>query len=474
MNTSIPLCVDLDGTLLNSDLLLETVFAQLKHQPLATRYWPCWLAGGKARFKTELATRGKLEIETLPYNRAFLAFLREQRQQGRSLVLVTAAHRVLAEQVAAHLGLFDHVLATDGNLNLAGAHKAQVLVERYGERGFDYAGNAAVDVAVWQHARHAIVVNATAKVTAQAQHCTEVERVFANEQPRLKQWMRALRLHQWLKNVLLFAPLVAAHPWGDLEKLVFGLLAFISFGLCASSVYLLNDLLDLSADRHHPYKRFRPFAAGTLPILQGAAAIPILLIAAFALSLLSSPPWFTVCLMIYYLLTLGYSLRLKQLLILDAIVLAGLYTLRIISGAVAAQVALSFWLLAFSMFLFLSLALVKRYTELRILSQRGELSARGRDYHVDDLAILQSLGSSAGYLAVLVLALYINSPEVRQMYQHPLVIGLLCPLLLYWISRVWLLAHRGNLSEDPVIFALTDKISRWLVCISALIFWSAL
>ncbi len=295
------------------------------------------------------------------------------------------------------------------------------------------------------------------------------------EQPwRLTQWIKGARLHQWLKNVLIFIPLVTAHAWNDPEKLALCLLAFLSFGLCASSVYLLNDLLDLAADRRHPRKCRRPFAAGTLPIQHGAAAIPLLLLAAFALSLWINPPWFAACLASYYLLTLLYSLRLKRVLMLDAIVLAGLYTLRIIAGATAAQVTLSFWLLAFSMFLFLSLALVKRYTELHTLLQRGELNAQGRGYRVDDLAILQSLGGSAGYLAVLVLALYINSPEVQKLYRQPMLIGFLCPVLLYWISRVWLFAHRGLMPDDPVIFALTDKVSRGLVLIGALILWGAL
>ncbi|HCK81559.1 MAG TPA: UbiA family prenyltransferase [Candidatus Competibacter sp.] len=474
MSTTVPLCVDLDGTLLNTDLLLESAFAQLKRRPLAVIHWPRWLAAGKARLKAELAARAELDIETLPYHSAFLEFLREQRERGRPLVLVTAAHRSLAEQVAAHLGLFERVIATDGHCNLAGARKAETLVALYGERGFDYAGNAAVDAAVWRHSRRAIAVNTSAEVTALARASAELERVFADKGSRLKRWLRAARLHQWLKNVLIFVPLVAAHAWNDAEKVGFCLLAFLSFGSCASSVYLLNDLLDLAADRRHPRKCRRPFAAGALPILHGAVAVPVLLTAALLLSLAVNPPEFSACLAVYYVLTLAYSLRLKQVLMLDAIVLAGLYTLRIITGAVAAQLALSFWMLAFSMFLFLSLALVKRYTELHALARRGELDARGRGYQVADLAILQSLGGSAGYLAVLVLALYINSPEVQHLYRHPLLIGFFCPLLLYWISRVWLLAHRGLMPDDPVIFALTDRVSQGLVLIGALVLWSAL
>ena len=474
MTTFIPLCIDLDGTLLNSDLLLEAAFAQLKQAPLAVLNWPRWLAAGKARLKAEIAARVELDIATLPYNRELLAFLHEQKAQGRTLVLVTASHRQFADRVAAHLNLFDAVLATDGDRNLAGPHKAEVLVERYGERGFDYAGNAAVDLAVWRHARRAIVVNAKPPLADQARAVCEVERVFAPDGSAWRPWSRALRLHQWLKNVLIFVPLVAGHAWDQPDTLLLALLAFLSFGLCASSVYLLNDLLDLNADRRHPRKCRRPFAAGQLPIAQGVVAIPLLLIAAFGLSLLINPPWFSAVLATYYLFTLAYSLRLKRALMLDVVVLAGLYTLRIIAGAAAAAIEPSFWLLAFSMFLFLSLALVKRYAELWTLREQGDLSASGRGYHVNDLGLLQNLGGAAGYLAVLVLALYINSETSRTLYGQPMMIWLLCPALLYWISRVWLITHRGEMHDDPIIFALTDAHSRYVLLACALILLGAM
>ncbi|MFZ1643519.1 MAG: UbiA family prenyltransferase [Candidatus Contendobacter sp.] len=474
MQSPIPLCIDLDGTLLNSDLLLEAAFAQLKQAPLSVWHWPRWLAAGKARLKAEIAEGVELDIDTLPYNPELLAFLREQKEQGRTLVLVTASHRRFAERVAEHLGLFDDVLATDGDRNLAGPYKAETLVERYGERGFDYAGNAAVDLAVWKHARRALVVNAGASVANQARAVCEVERVFSPNEKPWRHWVQGLRLHQWLKNVLIFVPLVAGHAWNQPTTWALALLAFLSFGLCASSVYLLNDLLDLSADRRHPRKCRRPFAAGQLPIVEGVVAIPLLLIAAFGLSLLINPPWFSAVLAIYYLFTLAYSLRIKRTLMLDVVVLAGLYTLRIIAGAAAANIEPSFWLLAFSMFLFLSLALVKRYAELWTLREQGDLSASGRGYHVDDLGLLQNLGGAAGYLAVLVLALYINSETSRALYGQPMVIWLLCPALLYWISRVWLITHRGEMHDDPIIFALTDAHSRYVLLACALILLGAM
>lgn len=469
MNSSVPLCIDLDGTLLNSDLLLEAVLAQLKQAPLSMWQWPRWLAAGKARFKAEIADRVQLDIETLPYHLELLAFLRQQKAQGRCLVLVTASHRRFADQVAEQLGLFDQVLATDGERNLAGQHKAEILVELYGERGFDYAGNASVDLAVWRHARRALVVNAAPSLIARAGAICEIERVFARPALSWRQWLRALRLYQWLKNILIFVPLAAGHALNQPDKLLLGGVAFLSFGLCASSAYLLNDLLDLSADRRHPRKRHRPFAAGQLPIAYGVVAVPLLLAMAFGLSLMVDFPLFSVILAGYYIFTLVYSLRLKRVLMLDTIVLAGLYTLRIIAGAAAVSIMPSFWLLAFSMFLFLSLALVKRYSELWSLREQGELSASGRGYHVDDLGLLQNLGGAAGYLAVLVLALYVNSEASRALYAYPMVIWLLCPVLLYWISRVWLIAHRGEMHDDPVIFTLTDRHSRLMLLVCALI-----
>jgi 4-hydroxybenzoate polyprenyltransferase/phosphoserine phosphatase len=468
-----PLCIDLDGTLLNSDLLLESALAQLKQVPLSVLSWPHWLAEGKANLKAEIAKRVELDTETLPYNQELLTFLREQKAQGRTLVLVTASHRQFAEPIADHLGLFDDVLATDSNCNLAGPHKAETLVTRYGEHGFDYAGNAAIDLAVWKHARRAIVVNASSSVAQKASTVCEVERVFSSSEKPWRPWVKELRLYQWLKNTLILVPLAAGHVWDQPDKLLLALLAFLSFGLCASSVYLLNDLLDLASDRRHPRKCRRPFAAGKLPIAQGVAAIPILLMTAFGLSLLITPE-FTTVLATYYVFTLAYSLRLKQSLMLDAIVLAGLYTLRIIAGAAAVQIMPSFWLLAFSMFLFLSLALVKRYSELWTMRERGELSARGRGYHVDDLGVLQSLGTAAGYLAVLVLALYVNSETSRELYGQPMVIWLLCPVLLYWISWIWLVTHRGEMHDDPILFALTDSHSRYMLLVCGLIFLGAM
>ncbi|HSE12555.1 MAG TPA: UbiA family prenyltransferase, partial [Rudaea sp.] len=426
-----------------------------------------WLLRGKAHLKREIAERTSIDVTTLPYEPRVLDWLRSETG-GRHRVLCTASDHKFADAVAAHVGGFDEVLASDGVRNLSGRNKADVLGERFGERGFDYAGNEARDLHVWSRARRAIVVNAPRALAQRAGRVSEVERVFERSDPSWRAWLRALRLHQWLKNLLVFLPLLTAHLMLVPDALLHSTLAFFAFCLCASGVYLLNDLLDLDADRRHPRKRLRPFAAGSLPLGAGLAVAPLLTLAAFALALTISK-LFALALAGYYALTLAYSFALKRIAMLDTVVLAGLYTIRIIAGTLALRIGVSFWLLAFSMFLFLSLAMIKRYTELRTLLRNGDARATGRGYAVDDLPLLQSLGAASGYLAVLVLALYINSTASVLLYRRPVVLWLLCPLLLYWISRAWLIAHRGDMHDDPVVFAVSDRTSRLLLALSIVI-----
>ena len=457
-NDRTPLVVDLDGTLVLGDTLHESLLGILRSQPLNALCLPAWLAAGKSGFKRAVARHHVPDAATLAYNQPLLDWLASLDGQ-RERVLCTAADRAIAEAVAEHTGVFDTVLASDGHTNLSGAAKAQHLVERYGERGFDYAGNDTVDLAVWKRARSAIVVNAPAHVERAAQQLGNVEQVIPGARGGLRTWLRALRIHQWAKNLLLFVPLLTAHLVFEPEAIAQAVLAFVAFGLCASSVYLLNDLLDLPSDRLHPRKRRRPFAAGQLSVLSGLIAAPLLLAAAFTLAVLCLPERFVLALAGYYALTCAYSFWLKRVEMLDVVVLAALYTARIIAGTFALSLPLSFWLLAFSMFLFLSLALVKRYTELALMRERGRNDAAGRGYSVDDLPLIASLGGTSGYLAVLVLALYINSPVSEQLYTQPKYLWLLCPLLLYWISRTWLLTHRGQMHDDPLVYALRDRIS---------------
>jgi len=466
-----PLCVDLDGTLLRSDLLLESTLALLARRPWLLLALPLWLLGGKARLKREIASRVSLDATHLPYDERVLALLQAQPQRRR--VLCTASDESLARAVAAHLGCFDEVLASDGERNLSGRGKADALVARFGERGFDYAGNARVDLAVWSRAHGAVVVNAGAALARAAGQRCELLAHLPDTGGGLKAWLRALRLHQWLKNLLVFIPLLASHRFMETDVVLAAVAGFVAFGLCASGVYVLNDLLDLTSDRQHPRKRLRPFASGALPLLPGIVLAPVLALAGLALAWITEPR-FAAVLAAYYLLTLGYSLRFKRVAMLDVMMLAILYTLRIIGGTAVIGATLSFWLLAFSMFIFLSLALLKRYVELSAMLATGKLTAAGRGYGVDDLPLLQSLGGSAGYLAVLVLALYINSPESIELYSRPQVLWLLCPLVLYWVSRTWVVAHCGGMDDDPVVFAATDRVSQVVGLLCAVIALSAI
>jgi len=466
------LAVDLDGTLLRSDLLLESTLALLARQPWLLFAFPAWLWRGKAHLKWQIARRVELDVASLPWDERMLALVHAAAGQ-REIVLCTASDEKLASAVAEHLDLFDLVLASDGKRNLSGRAKAAALVERYGLRGFDYAGNAQVDLLVWASARQAIVVNGSDGLARAAAELCPVETHLPATGQRFRLWIKALRLHQWLKNLLVFVPMLAAHRFMDPATVIACALGFLAFGLCASSVYLLNDLLDLNADRHHHTKHSRPFAAGRLPLIQGLVVSPLLTLASLGLAFWLSPI-FAGLLGLYFLLTLAYSFRLKRRVMADVMVLASLYTLRIIGGAALLATAPSFWLLAFSMFLFLSLAMLKRYTELLKLVTDGKHQSKGRGYQVEDLHLLQSMGAASGYQAVLVLALYINSSASELLYRRPQVLWLLCPLLLYWISRVWMIAHRGLMRDDPVIFAATDRTSQVIVLLCAAVAMGAI
>ena len=460
------LCVDLDGTLIRSDLLFESLVLLIKKNPLLLLRIPFWLLRGKAVLKDEIAARVTLDPAALPYNREFVDWLKNERRAGRSLWLCTAANERLAKLVAEHLGLFDGVLASDRGTNLAGSAKAIRLTERFGERGFDYCGNESRDLAIWEKAHGAIVVEGGRQLESTVARRATLVQAFPNRSNRLRAAIRALRPHQWAKNVLILVPVLAAHRTSELSLMGIGLLATVAFCLCASSVYLLNDLLDLDADRAHPRKSKRPFAAGDLSILAGFMLAPTLLAAAVLVAAFL-PGKFQLAFATYYALTLAYSFFLKGRVLLDAMALAGLYTLRLIAGAAAVSVPLSFWLLLFSVFLFLSLAFVKRFAELDGLRRQQRLRAAGRGYYVEDLPTLQTLGSAAGYLSVLVLALYINSPDIESLYTRPKIIWLLCVLLLYWISRVWMQASRGLMHDDPVVFALKDRVSLGIAALAA-------
>lgn len=450
----VPLCVDLDGTLVRSDLLIESAAALVKAQPWRLFVLPFWSLHGLAFLKRRLAEAAPLDVDSLPLHGPLLERLREEKAAGRRLVLATAADIGLARRVARRAGLFDEVLASDGGVNLIGDAKARALVARFGRGRFDYAGDDAKDLPVWRAARRAILVDAPERLAAEVAAVVPVERVYAPGSGRLREAWRAMRPHQWGKNLIVFIPVVASHR---LEWPVPGraLLAAAAFSVCASSVYLLNDLLDLQADRASPGKKDRPFASGALPLSWVLLALPLLAAAAGASVLL--PGEFGLVLAGYYALTLLYSLKLRSIVGLDVFCLAALYTARLFGGHAATGILVSPWLSGFSLFLFLSLALMKRYVEFS-----GPAAApAGRGYGAADAPLLGGAGLSSAAAAVLIFAFYIRSEAVIPLYARPHLLWLICPLILFALGRMWLLARQGRLDEDPVRFVLRDKAS-WL------------
>jgi 4-hydroxybenzoate polyprenyltransferase/phosphoserine phosphatase len=468
-STEAPLYVDLDGTLIKTDLLLEQLFALLKQAPLTLFLLPFWLMRGRGYLKSALAQRAALDPAGLPYDERLLALMVEERARGRRVVLATASHRLYAEAVARHVGLFDGVLASDETINLKSHRKLGAIKADAGEAGFDYAGNEAADLPIWREARKALVVNAAPGIVRRAQRYGNAE-LFARTQSKSYPALlfKAIRAHQWLKNILVFLPALAAHKASDIHVMGAAVAAFFAFSLCASSVYLLNDLSDLPADRAHPRKRDRPFASGALSLYHGLALFPVLVGTSIVISLSFLPPAFLMVLALYFASSMAYNFLAKDRVIWDVIILAGLYALRVLGGVAATSIPPSFWLLAFSMFMFLSLALVKRYAEMEAVARRGQSQARGRGYLTSDMPLLESMGLASGYLAVLVVALYINSPEIHAGYRHPVSLWPVCPLILFWISRIWLKTHRGEMHDDPVVYAARDRFSLFIAAMSAI------
>lgn len=469
---AVPLAVDLDGTLVRTDLLIESVLLLVRRSPWRLLRLPAWLRRGKAFAKARLAWEAAPDVRHLPYDEALLAYLHEQKRGGRELVLASAADERLARAVADRLGLFDRVVASDGTTNLSAEHKREKLVALYGERGYDYVGNSRDDVAVWSSARRAVLVRASLRVRAKVAHRTDVERVFEPIRRRPRPFLRSLRPRQWLKNTLLFLPLLAAHGMEEPSLLGHAALGFVAFSLAASSAYLLNDLLDLPADRRHPAKKRRPLASGELDLAHAALAVPLLLGAAVATGFVLGGVFVGV-LGTYYVLTLTYSLRLRNIVLLDVLALAALYTIRVIAGAAATGVEASTWLLAFCVFLFFSLAMVKRYAELVAMRRAAGPLSHARGYLQEDGELIAALGAASGYLSVLVLALYISTEKAQQLYAWRDLIWGICMLLLYWISHMWLSTHRGRMPDDPLAFAVTDPLSRALLVLMAIIFFLA-
>jgi len=456
-----PLFVDLDGTLIAGDSLFESLFAATKSRPMKAFAYPFWLLRGRACLKEELAKLARLDPALLPYRPDVCDFLRAERARGRKIHLATAANERIAQGVATYLGFFDGVLASDRTTNLKGTNKLRAIQAMAGAR-FAYAGNAREDLVIWSAADSAIVVNAPKWLQARVEASTEVERSFPRAPWRARELFAAMRPHQWLKNLLVFVSLLTSFKFYGFAPVLASVAAFVALSLCASATYIVNDLFDLSSDRKHPRKRARPFASGAASIPQGLIAALVLLVAGIAAASLVSPGLLAVV-TAYVVMTTAYSLHLKSYVVLDVIVLAALYMIRIVAGAVAIHVEVSVWLLAFALFLFVSLALVKRCAELVLFESQGVRGSSGRDYQVTDLRVLWPLGISLGVCSVVVFALYVSAPEVQARYGAPLLLWFVAVALVYWLGRMWIKASRGEMSDDPIVFAFRNAGSRLLI-----------
>lgn len=451
-----PLCVDLDGTLIKSDSLFDALCELARRNPVQLGWTPIWLLGGKARLKAEVARRAPLDPARLPYNTRLLRYLEDQRREGRRIYLTTGADAGHAERVAAHLGFFRGVLGTEGKINLTSGEKLSRLQLHFDE--FDYIGNSRADLPVLAGAREAMVANPTfgLRLGLRLKKIAVVGE-FIDRRPTVRTLVKAIRVHQWAKNVLLFAPLLLSHKLSA-SAIGAALIAFFCFSFMASASYLVNDMLDIENDRRHASKRLRPFAAGDLSVAAGIALTAALFLSSMAL-LPFAPRAFALWLGLYIAVTTSYSFYLKRIAILDVLLLSGLYTLRLLAGGAATGTQISQWLAGFSSLLFLSLAMVKRFGEIETLREKGATATNGRGYLVTDLEQIRSFGTASAYAAVVVFMLYIGRPDVTELYRHSMRLWLIVPLLIYWLNRVWLLASRGELDDDPVVFAMRDPMS---------------
>lgn len=462
-NRQPPLCVDLDGTLIRSDLLLESFLLLARQKPALLLSVPFWLAKGRSYLKQRLAEAVDFQPDLIPYNEEFIAWLREEKSAGRQLVLATASNRRLAQPVADHVGLFDLVLASDESTNLKGSRKLEALKERFGAGGFDYAADARADIPVWREANAAVLVHAPSGLAREMRSEVRVAKEFPKTAFSVKPFIKAIRVRQWVKNVLVFLPLLAGQAWSEPALFLKALIIFFAVSLSASSMYIMNDLLDLPSDRKHRTKYKRPFASGALSILTGVWLCPLLLFVGLGIAASLSMEALSLV-VLYVAVTTLYSFWLKRKMLIDVFTLALLYTLRVLIGSVATGLLSSPWLLGFSVFTFLSLAAAKRGAELLYLELAGRDGVSGRDYYVWDRHAVTALGQGAAFGASLVLALYIQSDEVHLLYTQPSWLWLLVPMILYWLSRIWMVTLRGAMDDDPIVFATTDRLT-WIIAV---------
>jgi 4-hydroxybenzoate polyprenyltransferase len=466
----VPLVVDLDGTLIRTDSLLESLFVLAKEHPAQLLSLPVWLAQGRAKLKQRVAAAAVPDARTLPYHDGLLRYLEGQKRRGRRLVLATGADARVAHDVAGQLGLFDDVLASDGSTNLSGEAKRRRLVAEFGERGFDYVGGGPRDLPVWRSARGAILVEPSAPLQTAVRRIAVVDAVLGDGRAGIGTWLRELRWHHWVKNLLVFVPLLTAHRVADPQALAQALLAFVGMCLAASSIYVLDDLVDLPRDRRHPHKRARPLASGDVPASRAVILLLLLWLGAAAVAV-ALPVGYRVVLAAYVALMLAYVLRVHDMRVVDALLLGCGYTLRILAGSAAVGVAVSAWLLACSALLFFSLALLKRSSELALIGVQVGAGEHTHGYRVGDAPMVAAVGRAAGAAAMAVLAIYPLAEAAAHSGRWLIWTG--CVLTLYWMRRMWRIAGEGRIHDDPVMFSLRDPPSLAVGAIVLVLFVAA-
>jgi 4-hydroxybenzoate polyprenyltransferase len=427
-----------------------------------------WLFRGKAYFKARVSASARLNVERLPYRECILEDIREHAKLGREVLLVTGADKSIAGAVANHLGMFSRVLCSNGIENLTGETKAAAVARELDGRGFLYAGNSRADMPMWSKSTGAIAVNAPASCVKQLERMKKPVEIRHDSGFSARALLKAIRGHQWLKNLLVFTPIFLSHRMRELPLIAEAAIAFLAISLTASATYIMNDLLDLESDRKHPSKRKRPFASGAISIPYGIALCATMLAGAIA-ACFWLPPSARLILAGYAAASLAYSVRLKRIVSLDVVLLAMFYTTRILYGGAATQITITIWTLACSMFIFLSLALMKRVVELKTAAVDGNLSGRG--YEMADFQLLSAQAAASAYLSILVVILYINSEQVHLLYRRPQGLWMLCPVLAYWLNRMLVMANRGKMHADPLVFALTDRASWWTALVALAIVW---
>ena len=452
----LPLCVDLDGTLLKTDTLFESVACALRDGQTMIRL-PFWLLGGKSRFKAKLSEHIKPNPALLPYNEFVLKHLHAEKKKGRYLILVTAANQSIARAINAHIGLFDEIIASSATRNLRGKEKADVLAERFGLRQFDYIGNDSTDLHVFRVARKGLLVNPSKHIEKRARTIDSTECLLANRPSDYKSIIKTIRPYQWVKNLLIFVPIVTSSSFGDLVAWRNAVVMFLAFCATSSGIYVINDIFDLEADRLHPDKRQRPFAGGSLPLVYGFVLFPILMATGIALAFATSQPFFVPG---YAVISIAYTAKLKQVPLVDLFVLASLYTIRLFAGGEVTGYKVSLWLLAYSGFLFFSLAIIKRVAELKMILKASKKHSLRRGYEIQDIDLLQQMGISSSFVSSLVLALYTQSEMAQNTYRHPEVLWCTIPLLLFWQCRLWMSTSRNYMHSDPIVYAAKDWVSR--------------